>query len=452
MGLLQTNKLIQAVLDQNAEPKHLKRINTKILEGTASEYLGTAIKYILDYYGKYGKYPDVDKIPDYTPVPFPVTDEPSWFFDTELNPHGNIQVELGMLQLAKTSSIPDMATLEDLELIKKYQSDKVVYSAVEPKPISKSFESDRYDASTTSLTPLGFKTYDKLMGGLEAGELLTFLAHPKTGKTTVLIAIAVHAYINGLKVLFSTKEVSRKALLNKVDAMLGGFNAQVFRRKSRDRDCEIFLGNIKDEMLERHEHYESLGGRLDVEKISFIETLEEKVFEAQEEGEPYDLVIVDNFYLMNTRERELGFGGKDATVFNRIKDIALGEMNGYEPTPVIPVITSSQLDSKNTGAKGTDGIKKTAAIAESTDTAITLTLDDRGDIKAFLLLNRNGEGSFSFGIRVDHNTSSVGEIDDSTMIVNKIITGYSSYTAPVLASSKTNNSKIITKSKVGDDD
>ena len=52
--------------------------------------------------------------------------------------------------------------------------------------------------------PTGFPTIDTVTGGLQRGQLITIVAPPKTGKTTLALQMAHNVHLDGNVVMFQS--------------------------------------------------------------------------------------------------------------------------------------------------------------------------------------------------------------------------------------------------------
>lgn len=90
---------------------------------------------------------------------------------------------------------------------------------------------------TTWGVPTGFKTLDRLLGGLENDSLYIVAARPSVGKTALALALANNIARMGDAVAFFSLEMSQKQLLTRLTCMRGGFNSYNVRAgKYSDRD------------------------------------------------------------------------------------------------------------------------------------------------------------------------------------------------------------------------
>ena len=71
---------------------------------------------------------------------------------------------------------------------------------------------------------------DKIMGGLNKGELITFMGFTGTGKSWLEIIMAVAQAKNGYKVLFFTTEMSKQMVMRRIDAVWNGFSYSEFKK------------------------------------------------------------------------------------------------------------------------------------------------------------------------------------------------------------------------------
>jgi replicative DNA helicase len=77
--------------------------------------------------------------------------------------------------------------------------------------------------------PTGFKTIDDATAGLQAGQLITIIAPPKTGKSQLALRMAVNVHESGLVPAFQSFEMSNQEQAQRHDAMRAHIPSKDFR-------------------------------------------------------------------------------------------------------------------------------------------------------------------------------------------------------------------------------
>lgn len=72
--------------------------------------------------------------------------------------------------------------------------------------------------------PTGFPTFDAVLGGYQAGQLITYLGEPKSGKSTLLLRTAIEAHAQGHTPLFIGFEMTNDEQTARHDSMISGVN------------------------------------------------------------------------------------------------------------------------------------------------------------------------------------------------------------------------------------
>lgn len=84
---------------------------------------------------------------------------------------------------------------------------------------------DRKDRGSTLLgLPTGFPTIDNATSGIQAGQLITVVATPKAGKSTLAMRIALNVHKAGYVPLFQSFEMSNREQKDRHDAMRAGIS------------------------------------------------------------------------------------------------------------------------------------------------------------------------------------------------------------------------------------
>lgn len=112
------------------------------------------------------------------------------------------------------------------------------------------FEAD-VDAGVNIGIPSGFRALDNLLGGWRNSDLIVWGARPSMGKTSILLAIALHAAKIGVPIVIFSLEMSHEQLIERLIAMESGINIQNLRLKQltpresqRWTDCVGIIANL----------------------------------------------------------------------------------------------------------------------------------------------------------------------------------------------------------------
>ncbi len=100
--------------------------------------------------------------------------------------------------------------------------------------------------------PTGFRDLDELLGGLQRSDLLIFAGRPGTGKTSMLLSIALNAAKLNARILIFTMEMGNDQIVQRFVSMETGINTQKLRTGQLDaREYSRFveatgrLGNLR---------------------------------------------------------------------------------------------------------------------------------------------------------------------------------------------------------------
>lgn len=136
--------------------------------------------------------------------------------------------------------------------------------------------------------PSGFATIDEATAGFQPGQLVTFVAPPKVGKSTCLLRIAANVHAMGSVPLFQSFEMSNGEQSNRYDAMRAGVShARLIRGTLRADEREKLrkiLHRMPDEP--RFPMFDAADGLTLSSVRALIET------------HSPDIVFIDGVYLM----------------------------------------------------------------------------------------------------------------------------------------------------------
>lgn len=118
------------------------------------------------------------------------------------------------------------------------------------KDVEKRFEEYKERQVTGGLTglPIGIDLVDSITGGLNKGELTTYMAYTGVGKTWLLVIMAVNLAKQGYRVLFMTTEMSTKKMFQRIDAVWNGFNYSEFKKGQLSKKDEKKFREYLDKM------------------------------------------------------------------------------------------------------------------------------------------------------------------------------------------------------------
>jgi replicative DNA helicase len=93
--------------------------------------------------------------------------------------------------------------------------------------------------------PTGFSGVDHILGGMQRTDLLIVAGRPGTGKTSLLLNVALRAAVAQHRVLFFSIEMAEEQLMMRLSCQIGGFTSDKLRRGVLDGDeWERFVSTI----------------------------------------------------------------------------------------------------------------------------------------------------------------------------------------------------------------
>jgi replicative DNA helicase len=293
------------------------------------------------------------------------------------------EVQKGVQQILTESS-----TLQDIDLTKTWEDRLDAYDLRAEN-----------DGSLLGI-PTGFKTIDLATSGWQPKQLVTVIATPKIGKSTLAMRMALNAWLAGYKVLFISFEMSNEEQAARHDSMLGGIPHTGYMRGTLDRNQKALL----ERALEKTEGKQSFVLSADINSVTTVSGIAAKI----DQHDP-DIVFVDGVYLMRD---ELGEPeGSPQALTNITRNLKrLAQRSN------LPIIASTQaLLSKVNKKRGVqaDSIGYSSSFAQDSDVILGLQEDEHDEAMRELrvVMSRNC-GRISTGLIWDWTTSTFEEPDD----------------------------------------
>ncbi len=213
--------------------------------------------------------------------------------------------------------------------------------------------------------PTGFALIDEATAGLTDGQLITVIAKPKTGKSMLGLAMAIHVHKQGKNVMFHGFEMSNWEQRERHDAMRANVSYQRLRR-----------GNLTPGEKRR---YASMLSSMKSHTNSFVlsesrsgSTVSE--IAAKIERNKPDILFIDGVYMM--WDEQTGDRGTPQAITNITR--SLKELAGRAQIPI--VITTQVLSWKTKGGKVTaDSIGYSSSFYQDSDVILALEAIDGDD-------------------------------------------------------------------------
>ncbi len=211
--------------------------------------------------------------------------------------------------------------------------------------------------------PTGFKSFDEMTGGLQAGELVILAARPSMGKTALALNIARHAAVEHSKrVAVFSMEMTTQSLILRLLSSEARIDASMFRRGIIPMSDYRRLSEAATVLSEAPISIDETGG------LSILEIRAKARRRAAEHG--LDLVVLDYLQLAHGERRS---ERKDL----EIAEISAG-LKGLAKELHIPVIALSQL---NRGPEQRDPDKRRPMMGDLRDSG---AIEQDADVVCFI--------------------------------------------------------------------
>lgn len=389
-----------------------------------SEIENQGIQFILDYYEKYNRFPSPQTFIDN-------------FFDSMYN-GGYLRDSLPHLFKIFIKDLQDRHTRKiqscvDDMLVRGDYSSFHVMSLLEkmPREISDDVKDALHDFDVmaddlfagiehgTGFT-LGLgKAIDEEIGLLKAGRMFGLVAHQKSGKTTILANVAIKAFISGLKVLLCTYEITKPEMYQKLFAVLGEYNTKLHNAEI-GTPLHAELQAKKEVVKERlHLFHKAYGGSITIEKganVDQINNLQKSEYDRT--GKAYDLILIDNIYLMPSDNNSNNVSGSNWVDIERTIKILRTSCVGDEKMGIPPyaIFFTSQLNPNGEGLSAGD-IAKSRSLAETADVILSVVPDmtcPPNGRSVYILASRHGSPNVMSNFKFDFTKTAI-MIDDGAI-------------------------------------
>lgn len=258
-------------------------------------------------------------------------------------------------------------------LVQAYQQMQIESSALVDVDLTKTWRErlERYEERSQNGgkllgIPTGFKTIDLATSGWQRKQLVTVIATPKVGKSTLHMRMAINAWEAGFKVLFISFEMSNDEQEARFDSMLAQIPHTDYMRGTLDRNQLSHL----EVQLEGTEGEQPFILSADINSVTTVSGISAKI----EQYHP-DIVFVDGVYLMRDELGEAEGSPQALTNITR-------NLKRLAQKRDIPIVSSTQaLQSKVNKRKGVtaDSIGYSSSFAQDSDVILGLQEDEQDD-------------------------------------------------------------------------
>jgi replicative DNA helicase len=225
--------------------------------------------------------------------------------------------------------------------------------------------------------PTGFDKIDEATAGLQGGQLVTVIAPPKTGKSQIALAIAIHVHRDGKVPMFQSFEMTNREQQQRHDSIRAQVSHGRLRRGKLFQDEETrYMDMLKgmDGMKESFHLVDAVNGLT-------VASLSAKISKLQP-----DIVFVDGVYLM--MDEMTGEMNTPQSITNVTR--ALKRLAQRHDIPV--VVTTQTLLWKMKGGKVTaDSIGYSSSFFQDSDVILGLEpVPDYDDLRTLkIVASRN---------------------------------------------------------------
>jgi replicative DNA helicase len=262
----------------------------------------------------------------------------------------------------------------------------------------------RYEAYSKSGGALkgistGFSMIDAATGGMQPGQLFTFVGPPKAGKSTMLLLSALFAHMGFYKPLFVGFEMSNEEQEERHDAIRAGVS------HSRLRDGRLAREDMAkvDKMMRRLESMPPMVFTADITSSSTLSGISALV----EKYEP-DIVYVDGVYLMDDENGEPK--GSPQALTNITRGFKRMAQNRHLPIAISTQVLTWKMDRKR--GVTTSSIGYASSFAQDSDVLIGVEPTDEPDTNKVKILDGRNVKRMEIYVQWNWETGEFTELEE----------------------------------------
>lgn len=347
-----------------------------------------AYKWMLDYFNEYGESPGAPAFKTNFPTyKLLLVDEPIEFLIDELrrqrkqalideltmevvtkrNDEIDVDEILSYIASKTSDTHLEVTELRDIDLVDTWEQRLEMYESF--KSLSDGLRG----------IPTGFHTLDEATSGMQAGQLITVIGQPKSGKSTALLRMAINAHEFGKTVLFIGFEMSNDEQAARADSMRARVSHEKLMRGKLAVEDELKLEKVLKQVQSKYPHPFVLSQ--DVYSATTLSGVLSKV----QQYRP-DILFVDGVYMMDDDE------GEEKGSPRHLTNLTRGFKRMAQQADIPIVITTQVLTWKIKQKKGmtADAIGYSSSFAQDSDLILGVEDTEDDDMKRLsVVLSRN---------------------------------------------------------------
>lgn len=249
--------------------------------------------------------------------------------------------------------------------------------------------------------PTGFETIDRATQGLQREQLITLVGPPKAGKSTVLLLLAINAWLQGLKPLLLTFEMSYDEMTERLDAIRAGISHSRMRNGTLKKEEMEKLRKTLHEIENMHSFIISA----DTNSATTLSGIAAKV----DTYKP-DILFVDGVYMLDDEN------GEAKGSWQALTNITRGAKRMAQNQEIPVVITTQVLESKKDAKKGvtTSSIGYSSSFVQDSDVVIAVDKTDDPNINILKILAARNAPPLEKRVQWDWETATFEELAEES--------------------------------------
>jgi replicative DNA helicase len=371
----EATKFIASLLGaQTGSAQYMKlKPSSELFAGGTEQWL---FSFVDAYMSKYGQLPGPELLKEesnkagvFVPLPTEVDGAPGFYFDKLIERAKFNSIKSGALAVqdhlnsGNTSAAEKVISDLAFELLRSGKKTQIVDYAQEGGAMVLSEVKKKLLLGDDYGIQFGWPYLDAMTGGLMGGDVVSMVGRPASGKTWMVLYVALNAWLHGKVVLFVSMEMRPLLLMQRIAALdtsipVGHFKHATLGTIHKKHMTDVFKGN------KEKQPFWVVDGALSA-------TPNDLSLYARQLGA--DVVVVDGAYLMKSANPKLQRWERVTENAERIKgDIA----EALDIPTIISYQFNREATKKKVGAPGVEDIAYTDAIGQLSSVVLGLMQED----------------------------------------------------------------------------
>ena len=367
-----------------------------------------AFQAILDHHREYGVVPSIESFQrDFPAETYRLTepDEPARYYCDELSrDYEAYLIEDGLVKATDLFEVGDVEAAKQeiaktlMAVNREVSKVKAVDLTVEPEKRVERYRTYARSEGALKGVSTGFETIDFATGGMQGGQLFTFVGPPKAGKSTMMLLSAMNAHKSFYRPLFIGFEMSNEEQEERHDAIRAG----VSHTKLRDGRLTGDDFRHLEKMSRRLTNMPSIIFSADSSSSSTLSGVAGLI----DKYEP-DVVYIDGVYMMEDENGEKK--GSPQALTNLSRGLKRMAQNTNLPVAISTQVLTWKMDRKR--GVTTSSIGYASSFGQDSDVLIGVEPTDDPVMNKVKILDGRNVKRMEFFVMWDWETGEFTEVE-----------------------------------------